>query len=104
MQCILETMQSCQITAGQLILSLLTDRAQKNHSVNDLVPCVIDVFSAFLQHPSMQDKLKDFVLTRAGSTYHKEILSLVSQMGGWHFGASSATTKQLKDFSLEDME
>ncbi|KAF8836713.1 hypothetical protein BDN67DRAFT_1014445 [Paxillus ammoniavirescens] len=52
----------------------------------------------------MQDKLKDFILTRTGSTYHEEILSLASQMGGWHFGASSTTTKQLEDFSLEDME
>ncbi|KIJ15266.1 hypothetical protein PAXINDRAFT_11806 [Paxillus involutus ATCC 200175] len=104
MQHVLETMQSCQITAGQLVLSLLTDRAQENHSVNNLVPRAIDIFSVFLQHPSMQDKLKDFVLTRAGSTYREEILSFATQTGGWHFGASSATTKQLEDFSLEDME
>ncbi|KAF9234053.1 hypothetical protein BU15DRAFT_66045 [Melanogaster broomeanus] len=103
MQHVLETMQSCQITAGQLVLSLLTDREQEHHSVNDLVPCAIDVFSAFLQHPSTQDKLKDFMLTRTGSTYHDEIVSLASQMSGWHFGASSTTTKQLENFSLEDM-
>ncbi|KIK95409.1 hypothetical protein PAXRUDRAFT_140723, partial [Paxillus rubicundulus Ve08.2h10] len=28
---------------------------------------------------------------------------LTSQTSGWHFGASSAITKQLEDFSLEDM-
>ncbi|KAF9231987.1 hypothetical protein BU15DRAFT_81749 [Melanogaster broomeanus] len=103
MQRVLETMQSCQITAGQLVLSLLTDREQEHHSVNDLVPRAIDVFSAFLQHPSMQEQLKDFIFTRAGSTYRDEIVSLASQTSGWHFGASSATTKQLENFSLEDM-
>ncbi|KIK78746.1 hypothetical protein PAXRUDRAFT_163142 [Paxillus rubicundulus Ve08.2h10] len=107
MQHILEMMQSCQVTAGQLVLSLLTDREQQHHSdkihVNDLVPCAIHVFSAFLQHPSMQDKLKDFILTRARSTYCNKIVSLASQTSGWHFGASSATTKQLENFSLEDM-
>ncbi|KIK93789.1 hypothetical protein PAXRUDRAFT_144287, partial [Paxillus rubicundulus Ve08.2h10] len=103
MQHILETMKSCQVIAGQLVLSLLTDREQEHHSVNHLVPCAIDVFSAFLQHPSMQDKLKDFILTRARSTYHDEIVSLASQTSGWHFSVSSATTKQLENFSLEDM-
>ncbi|KIK92440.1 hypothetical protein PAXRUDRAFT_147335 [Paxillus rubicundulus Ve08.2h10] len=71
-------------------------------SVNDLVPCVINIFLVFLQYLSMQDKLKNFILTRARSTYYKEILSLVSQTGGWHFRASITTTKQLKDFSLEE--
>ncbi|KIK81842.1 hypothetical protein PAXRUDRAFT_155150, partial [Paxillus rubicundulus Ve08.2h10] len=83
----------CQVTAEQLVLSLLTDREQEHHSINDLVLCTIDIFSAFLQHPSTQDKLKDFILTKAGSTYHDKIVSLTSQMSGWHFSATSATTK-----------
>ncbi|KIK73391.1 hypothetical protein PAXRUDRAFT_178581, partial [Paxillus rubicundulus Ve08.2h10] len=87
MQHILEMMQSCQVTAGQLVLSLLTDREQEHHSINDLVPCVIDVFSAFLQHPSTQDKLK-VTKTIIGHIYCDKIVSLVSQTSGWHFSVS----------------
>ncbi|KAF9236980.1 hypothetical protein BU15DRAFT_49361 [Melanogaster broomeanus] len=36
-------------------------------------------------------------------SYLKEIRHAASEDGGWHFGASTATTQQLEDFNLDDM-
>ncbi|KIK75455.1 hypothetical protein PAXRUDRAFT_785949, partial [Paxillus rubicundulus Ve08.2h10] len=36
-------------------------------------------------------------------SYLKEICHAVSEDGGWHFEASTATTQQLEDFNLDNM-
>ncbi|KIK71791.1 hypothetical protein PAXRUDRAFT_91755, partial [Paxillus rubicundulus Ve08.2h10] len=36
-------------------------------------------------------------------SYLRELQEVASKDSSWHFGALSATTKQLKEFDIEDM-
>ncbi|KIK91689.1 hypothetical protein PAXRUDRAFT_796535 [Paxillus rubicundulus Ve08.2h10] len=93
---VLRALEQCQITAAELVITLLTSRQYKDHQlVHDLLVCSTDILNAFLQHPVTQDNVIQQSCNIVKHTYLQE--------SGWHFGASNALTKQLEDFSIEDM-
>ncbi|KAG1896739.1 uncharacterized protein F5891DRAFT_932850, partial [Suillus fuscotomentosus] len=69
----------------------------------DLVAHSPDILAAFLQHPSKEDTFTNSVCKLVHEQYIADIRKISSEHAGWHFGASSATTKQLEDFSIEEM-
>src|SRR6267154_5621536 len=92
------------ITASQFILSLLTSRQFNNHHiVRDLVAHPPDILTAFLWHPSKEDTFVNSAHQLIHEQYITDIWEMSSERAGWHFGASSTTTKQLEDFSIEEM-
>ncbi|KAG2111453.1 hypothetical protein DEU56DRAFT_920025 [Suillus clintonianus] len=92
------------IAPSQFILSLLTSRQYNNHHiVRDLVAHSPDILAAFLRHPSKEDTFENSVRQLVHEQYITNIREMSSERAGWHFGASSTTTKQLEDFSIEEM-
>ena len=101
---VFEALESCQITASQFFLSVLTHRQYDNHPVvKDLLLHSPDILSAFLMHPSKNNKSLQHSAEFIKDSYLRELRDVVSEESGWHFGASNATTKQLEDFDIEDM-
>ncbi|KAG2150786.1 hypothetical protein DEU56DRAFT_701986, partial [Suillus clintonianus] len=92
------------IAPFQFILSLLTSQQYNNHHiVRDLVVHSPDILAAFLRHPSKEDTLVNSVRQLVHEQYITDIQEMSSERAGWHFGALSTTTKQLEDFSIEEM-
>ncbi|KIJ58556.1 hypothetical protein HYDPIDRAFT_68993, partial [Hydnomerulius pinastri MD-312] len=101
---VIETLERCQITASQFVLSILTHRQYNDHPVvKDLLLHSPNILSAFLKHPSNDDKLLQCSAELIRNSYLRELRDIASEESGWHFGASSATTKQLEEFSIEEM-
>ncbi|KAJ8591097.1 hypothetical protein M405DRAFT_932356 [Rhizopogon salebrosus TDB-379] len=105
MQCvqdIIDILERSNVTASQFVLSLLTCRQLDNHHVvKDLVAHSADILTAFLQHPSKVFTHSAHKLLQ--EQYITDVRKISSENAGWHFGASNATTKQLEDFSIEEM-
>ena len=101
---ILEALECCQLMVTDFILTLLTSRQYKDHRlVDDLLVHATDVLDIFLRHPVTQDSVIQHSCDIIKHTYLHEIRGLASAESGWHFGASNSSTKQLEDFSLEEM-
>ncbi|KIM70513.1 hypothetical protein SCLCIDRAFT_6195 [Scleroderma citrinum Foug A] len=62
-----------------------------------------DVLDIFLWHPVTRDSVIQHSCDIIKHTYLHEIHGLASAESGWHFGVSNSSTKQLEDFSLEEM-
>jgi hypothetical protein len=100
----IDVLERNSITASQFILSLLTCRQFNNHHVvQDLVAHSPDILTAFLRHPSKEDAFINSAHRLVREQYITDIRKMSSEDAGWHFGASSTTTKQLEDFSIEEM-
>jgi len=101
---VLAALHECQITPVEMITTLLTSRQYKDHPfASQLVDQSPEIFRTFLGNPATREKVVDFCLNTAGRTCLQEIHSLAAEESGWHFGACSASTKQMEDFSLEEM-
>ncbi|KAI6144646.1 hypothetical protein BKA82DRAFT_144732 [Pisolithus tinctorius] len=101
---VFEALDQCQISVTGLIMMLLTCQQYENHYlVIDLLEHTGDIFDAFLHHAAGQDQFALHSFHMVENTYLQELHSLASENNGWHFGASSASTKQLEDFSLQQM-
>ncbi|KIJ09486.1 hypothetical protein PAXINDRAFT_34447, partial [Paxillus involutus ATCC 200175] len=101
---VLEALSRAQITVADLIISLLTSHQYKeDYLVVDLIQRSADIFDAFLQPAESRDKFKKCSLHLLNKVYLQEIQTLASEDSGSHFGASHTSTKQLEDFSLEEM-
>ncbi|KAF9232333.1 hypothetical protein BU15DRAFT_13769, partial [Melanogaster broomeanus] len=100
----IEALQRCGFTPTQFFISLLTSQQHNdNQSIHDLLTCFTDIFSLLINHPLNDNKLIRHASEIVQCTYLMELKKIASEDGGWHFGALSTTTKQLEDFSLEDM-
>ncbi|KIK80263.1 hypothetical protein PAXRUDRAFT_766419 [Paxillus rubicundulus Ve08.2h10] len=101
---VFEALEHCQTTASQFLKTVLTHWQYDNQPiVQDLLLHSTEVLGTFLAHPI---KAQDFMQHCAElilDLYLKEICHAASKDGGWHFGASTATTQQLEDFNLDDM-
>lgn len=101
----IEALEECGFTVSQFLQSLLSTTRYDDHpSVHDLFASSADILLLLFKHPlgdktSLTKQARDIV----HETYQNELKILTSGDSGWHFGAWSATTKQLEDFSLEDM-
>jgi len=101
---ILKALECCQLTASEFVLTLLTSKQYKDHHlVHDLLTHATDVLDIFLQHPVTRDNVIRHSCDITKCTYLREIHVLASAESGWHFGVSNSSTKQLEDFSLEEM-
>ena len=90
--------------ASQFFQAVLTDRHYHDHPiVKDLLLHSADILGAFLAHPIWDQRFVQRCAELLSSSYLKEIRRIASEDGGWHFSASTATTKQLEDFNLDDM-
>jgi len=102
----IEALEMCGFTVSQFLQSLLSTRRYDDHpSVRDLFASEsANILLLLFKHPLgnktlLMRQARDIV----HEIYQKELRILTSGDSGWHFGAWSATTKQLEDFSLEDM-
>jgi len=101
---ILEALENCHLTATEFILTLLTSRQyEAHHLVGDLLARATDVLDIYLRHPVTRVNITRHSCDITKRTYLHEIRNLASAESGWHFGASNSSTKQLEDFSLEEM-
>ena len=101
----IEALTMCGFTVSQFLQALLSTRQYDDHpSVHDLFASSADILQLLFKHPSAD---KTLLMRQARviihEIYQKELRILTSGDSGWHFGAWSATTKQLEDFSLDDM-
>ena len=103
MQPILAALDACNITAAEFIISLLTNHEYKDIPANNLAECAADILRAFLKVPATRDTMLQAGITHIKTTYLQEMRDLASEEGGWHFKASSMTTKDLEGFRLDDM-
>ncbi|KAI5992687.1 hypothetical protein EDD15DRAFT_2167822 [Pisolithus albus] len=99
---VFDALDQCQISVAGLIVTLLTCPQYENHPlVVELVERCGEVFNAFLYHPAGRHQLAPHSFRMVENTYLQELRSLASEDNGWHFRASSTSTKQLEDFSLQ---
>ncbi|KAH0834264.1 hypothetical protein J3R83DRAFT_11620 [Lanmaoa asiatica] len=101
---ILTALESCQISAADFIVVLLTHPAYKSHpTANHLVANAEMVFKALMGHPTAHNKILDQCFHIVEESYLQEIQDLASEDSGSHFGAASATIQQLEEFRVEEM-
>ncbi|KAI5982306.1 hypothetical protein EDD15DRAFT_2324236 [Pisolithus albus] len=101
---VFEALDQCQMSVAGLIMTLLTCPQYENHPfVVELVERCGEVFNAFLCHSAGQHKFAAHSFRMVENTYLQELCSLASDDNGQHFRASSASTKQLEEFSLQQM-
>ena len=101
----IEALEKCGFTVSQFLQSLLSTTRYDDHpSVHDLFASSANILLLLFNHPSgNKSSLTRQAREIVHETYRKELKILTSGDSGWHLGAWSATTKQLEDFSLEDM-
>ncbi|KIK94085.1 hypothetical protein PAXRUDRAFT_95979, partial [Paxillus rubicundulus Ve08.2h10] len=101
---VLNALERSQITVSQFILSILTQHQYNEHPVvRDLLFHSPDILSAFLKHSRRNHKLLQCSTRFVQDSYLRELREVASKDSGWHFGALSATTKQLEEFDIEEM-
>ena len=101
---IFEALEHCQTTASQFLQAVLTHQHYHDHPVvEDLLLHSTEILDAFLAHPIKNQNFMQHCAKLISSSYLKEIHHVASEDRGWHFGASTATTKQLEDFNLNVM-
>lgn len=103
MQSILDSLHACNLTAAEFVISLLTDRQYENEPRNDMAERAADIIDVFLKLPVAQDKLSQLRTAHNQTVYLQEMQDLANETSGWHFGASSMTTKDLETFRIEEM-
>ncbi|KAG6371291.1 hypothetical protein JVT61DRAFT_9760 [Boletus reticuloceps] len=100
---ILDALDSCQISAADFVVVLLTHPAYRSHPIADnLVANAEIVFKALMRHPTAHTKVMDQCFHIVEETYLEEIQHLASTDSGSHFGAASATIQQLEEFRVEE--
>ncbi|KAI5980665.1 hypothetical protein EDD15DRAFT_2139391, partial [Pisolithus albus] len=95
-------LDQCQVSIAGLIVTLLTCPQYENHPfVIELLERCGEILDAFLCHPVGRHQFGPHSFRVVENVYLQELRSLASEDNGWHFQASSTSTKQLEDFSLQ---
>ncbi|KIK93323.1 hypothetical protein PAXRUDRAFT_145328 [Paxillus rubicundulus Ve08.2h10] len=101
---IFEALADCRMTVSQFLLAPLTHQHYDKHPVTkDILLHSTDIIGTILVHPMRNPNIIQHLTKLAKNSYLKEICDVASMQGGWNFGVSTATTKQLDDFGLDDM-
>ena len=90
--------------SSDLVLALLQDpKLQGLSCSNDLINHAPQILTAFHNHPHSYK----LTLVWASSVMKARYVKLIAELSGrdnrWHFGALHASTKQLKEFKIEEM-
>ncbi|KZP14845.1 hypothetical protein FIBSPDRAFT_751267 [Athelia psychrophila] len=100
----LKALQEFNVTASQLILTLLKDENLREHELTeDLVSHTKEILSAFNDHPASSKLAMEWAEEVMQKTYTQSIREMSHKSNGWHFGALHASAGQLRDFRIEDM-
>jgi hypothetical protein len=92
------------VTVPELVLALLRDsRLQHQAAVHDLVDRTTEILTALEAHPRTSKSTLEWASDTMKAQYAQSIRELTKKEHGWHFSALRASTKQLKDFRIEDM-
>ncbi|KAF8553793.1 hypothetical protein OG21DRAFT_1381420, partial [Imleria badia] len=96
---VFDALDRCEISASEFIIALITSQCyQGHHHRHNLILHCSSIFRILLHHPDTRKNLLELSVDILKETYHQELHVLASEDNGWHFGASSATTKQMEDF------
>ncbi|KAG2120928.1 uncharacterized protein F5147DRAFT_766804 [Suillus discolor] len=106
MDTVIATLQECNLSASQFIISILRcQKYHRHHLAEDLLVHSDEIIEALIKHPSRQDNKSQPTANHDAlrQQYITEIKLISSEEVGWHFGPSHATTQQLEEFSIEEM-
>ncbi|KAF7973123.1 hypothetical protein HWV62_16158 [Athelia sp. TMB] len=100
----LKALEDWNVTASQVILTLLKDEGLQEHALTqDLVSHTQEIMSAFRDNPASSRSAMDWAAGVIQNTYAQSIREMAHISNGWHFGAFRASEAKLKDFRIEDM-
>ena len=101
---VLLKMEAKQITASDVVLALLKEPDLQEHPLSqDLVSRTEEVLSAFRSNPHSSRSTMDWANSVVKAKYAGSIRAMTDVRNGWHFGAATASAKQLRDFRIEEM-
>lgn len=100
----LKALEDWNVTASQVILTLLKDEGLQEHALTqDLLSHTQEIMSAFRDNPVSSRSAMDWAAGVMQNTYAQSIREMAHISNGWHFGAFRASEAKLKDFRIEDM-
>ena len=96
-------LETSKLSLSDYVVTLLKYQALQDHpSTVDLVNNTTKIMTAFSHHLNSKISAFDWASTIMRRKYSEGIKLLVS-CEEWHFNASHASAKELKDFRIEDM-
>ena len=101
---VIQSLETHNVTASNLVLSLLRDkRLQDQPCAQNLVDQTDEILLAFYEHPKSSKSTLTWANDLIRSRYAESIRELAKKENGWHFGALRASAKKLQEFQIEDM-
>lgn len=101
---LLNKIQAKNMTASHVVLALLKDPDLREHALSkDLVSRTKEVLSAFETNPHSRQSTLEWANTVTKTKYAASIRAMSDVNNGWHFGNTSASQGQVKEFKIEEM-